>query len=94
MKSRTPYQMHEADLARGGFSVSELNTFIPGWQDELSEVSKLKAELAQAREMIRKLTAPVSDEEAEFLCCEAHDGWKWLQWELDALIAARAKENQ
>lgn len=33
---------------RGGFSVGELDQFIPGWRDELSELHQLRAKLAQA----------------------------------------------
>lgn len=40
---------------RGGFGVEELDGFIPGWRDELSELTALKAELAQARARIKEL---------------------------------------
>lgn len=34
---------------RGGFSVGELDDFIPGWRDKVSEIAKLKAEIAELR---------------------------------------------
>jgi hypothetical protein len=36
---------------RGGFGTKELDTFIPGWRDRVSEITKLRAELAKARAM-------------------------------------------
>lgn len=33
---------------RGGFGTSELDMFIPGWREELSEVEQLRAELTAA----------------------------------------------
>jgi hypothetical protein len=42
---------------RGGFGTSELDMFIPGWRDELSEVNRLKSELAALREENAKLKA-------------------------------------
>ena len=35
---------------RGGFGTGELDMFIPGWRDELSEITRLKAEIATLRE--------------------------------------------
>lgn len=32
---------------RGGFHVNELDEFIPGWRDELSEITRLKARIAE-----------------------------------------------
>lgn len=34
----------EGRNCRGGFSVGELDDFIPGWREELSEIGRLKAE--------------------------------------------------
>lgn len=34
---------------RGGFSTGELDSYIPGWRDELSENSKLKKELGDLK---------------------------------------------
>jgi hypothetical protein len=39
---------------RGGFAVPELDMFIPGWREELSEVEKLKAQL---RDLTNQLAA-------------------------------------
>lgn len=35
---------------RGGFSVGELDEFIPGWREELSEIAELRAENERLRE--------------------------------------------
>ncbi len=37
---------------RGGFSVGELDRFIPGWREELLEISRLRALLARALEAL------------------------------------------
>jgi hypothetical protein len=40
---------------RGGFGVSELDRFIPGWREELSEIGRLKRELTSAQAEVKKL---------------------------------------
>ena len=52
----------EGRNCRGGFGVKELDEFIPGWRDELSEITALKkriAELEAARPA--PATAPADD---------------------------------
>jgi hypothetical protein len=44
----------EGRNCRGGFSTSELDVFIPGWREELSELHRLRAALDKA-------TGPVTD---------------------------------
>jgi len=34
---------------RGGFGVSELDEFVPGWRDRVSEIAKLRAEIERLR---------------------------------------------
>jgi hypothetical protein len=34
---------------RGGFGPSEMDEFLPGWRDEVSEITRLRKELADAR---------------------------------------------
>ena len=46
----------EGRNCRGGFSTSELDVFIPGWREELSELHRLRAALDKA-------TGPVTDGE-------------------------------
>ena len=41
---------------RGGFSTGELDGFIPGWRDKVSEMTKLKAENAELRAEIARLS--------------------------------------
>jgi hypothetical protein len=42
-----------AQLAnRGGFATSELDEFIPGWREELLEVSRLRAEVMRLTEVL------------------------------------------
>ena len=40
---------------RGGFGVCELDEFIPGWREELSELVKLRTDLASARKVIERV---------------------------------------
>lgn len=40
---------------RGGFHVGELDKFIPGWRDELSEIAILKKEIAVLRARIAEI---------------------------------------
>lgn len=42
----------EGRNCRGGFSVGELDGFIPGWRDELSEIARLTSLLGRARHHI------------------------------------------
>lgn len=37
---------------RGGFGPSEMDMFLPGWRDEVSEVARLRADLAAAKMLI------------------------------------------
>lgn len=39
----------EGRYCRGGFSVAELDGFVPGWRDKVSEIGKLRAEVAELR---------------------------------------------
>lgn len=50
----------EGRNCRGGFGVKELDEFIPGWREELSEISKLKAEVARLTTALASPPAPVS----------------------------------
>jgi hypothetical protein len=45
----------EGRNCRGGFSTHELDAFIPGWRDELSEINKLKSECAHLQKENQKL---------------------------------------
>jgi len=48
----------EGRNCRGGFGVGELDDFIPGWRDRVSEIGKLRAEVAR----LSKLVAPVDQQ--------------------------------
>ena len=48
----------EGRNCRGGFSTGELDEFIPGWRDRVSEITKLHAEVAALRQA---LAQPVPD---------------------------------
>jgi hypothetical protein len=39
----------EGRNCRGGFSTGELDMFVPGWREKISEISKLKAQIARLR---------------------------------------------
>ena len=48
---------------RGGFGTGELDEFIPGWRDKVSEIGKLKAEVASLRAALaRQAAAPAEGE--------------------------------
>lgn len=42
----------EGRNCRGGFSTGELDMFIPGWRDELSETTKLKQKIAELESLL------------------------------------------
>jgi cell shape-determining protein MreC len=42
---------------RGGFATSELDDFIPGWRDELDELTQLRAENERLRAENERLRA-------------------------------------
>lgn len=42
----------EGRNCRGGFSVGELDDFIPGWRDKVSEITKLRAEVAALKQRL------------------------------------------
>lgn len=51
---------------RGGFSTGELDGFIPGWRDRVSEITKLKTEIAALRAEKKQATGwgspgPIAD---------------------------------
>jgi hypothetical protein len=55
----------EGRNCRGGFSVGELDVFIPGWRDELSEIAKLKGERDDAFNAGLEAAAVCADNEEE-----------------------------
>lgn len=38
-------------VARGGFGDTELDAFVPGWRDEESDLTRLRATIARVREI-------------------------------------------
>ena len=48
----------EGRNCRGGFSVEELDDFIPGWREELSEIGRLKAEIERLRVALKVIADP------------------------------------
>jgi len=54
----------EGRHCRGGFGTGELDGFIPGWREELSEINKLKKELEELRALYAG-TAPVSQPQTD-----------------------------
>lgn len=58
---------------RGGFGVGELDMFIPGWRDELSEINRLKSEIERLREALAPFAAFAEKAEA-FVEARAKDG--------------------
>jgi len=49
------YQSAERMAERGGFHTNELDVFVPGWRDEVSEITRLQTENARLREEIARL---------------------------------------
>lgn len=45
----------EGSGCRGGFGVGELDDFIPGWRDEVSEITRLNERLEEARKIVGEL---------------------------------------
>jgi hypothetical protein len=45
----------EGRNCRGGFAADELDEFIPGWREELSEIKRLRTILGEARAAIASL---------------------------------------
>ncbi|MGZ3235750.1 MAG: hypothetical protein ACXU8A_00070 [Burkholderiaceae bacterium] len=69
------------DWCRGGFGVTELDMFIPGWRDRVSEIGKLKAEVVRLNALLttpptQALAEPqeLSDEDFPSLPKSSHDG--------------------
>lgn len=56
-KEYSPQQALIEGGCRGGFGVRELDMFIPGWRDELSEMTRLKAALSAHEATIAELRA-------------------------------------
>lgn len=51
---------------RGGFHTSELDQFIPGWRDELSQVAKLTAERDELAKQVEKCADEAADIHGRF----------------------------
>lgn len=47
----------EGRNCRGGFGVGELDMFIPGWRDELSEMTRLKSEVERLRAVLKAIAS-------------------------------------
>jgi hypothetical protein len=75
----------EGRNCRGGFSTSELDVFIPGWREELSELHRLRAALDKA-------TGPVTDEEWP-KTWEGHPRPSITRSAVNAFIAARKEHG-
>lgn len=55
----------EGRNCRGGFSVGELDMFIPGWRDELSEITRLREYIAELEIQASRLRQAYSDDLSE-----------------------------
>jgi hypothetical protein len=58
---------------RGGFGVNELDMFIPGWREELSELHRLRTRLAAAERELKEIKEDVVE--------HVHDGlpFNWTE---------------
>jgi hypothetical protein len=50
----------EGRNCRGGFSVGELDEFVPGWRDRASEIGRLRAEVERLRALTGAQPAPAA----------------------------------
>ncbi|GAA2867023.1 hypothetical protein GGQ99_001347 [Aminobacter niigataensis] len=57
-------QTAERLAERGGFGTQELDIFVPGWRDEVSEITRLQEALAAAEAEVERLL-PIEAEAAE-----------------------------
>ena len=62
------YQSAERIAERAGFSVGELDMFVPGWREEVSEITKLRAEVARLTAILDTVAELRID---KWLDCEA-----------------------
>lgn len=68
---------------RGGFGIGELDGFIPGWRDELSERTRLLARIAALEDALRVVT------EHYVSLANSGDAGFWNPEEEPEIIAAR-----
>jgi hypothetical protein len=73
----------EGKNCRGGFGTSELDDFIPGWRDELTEIGRLKSEIAS-------LTSQLEEARAKFLTLSEFKA-RYMKGRPNAVEEARAK---
>jgi hypothetical protein len=59
---------------RGGFGVGELDMFIPGWRDKVSEIGRLKARIAELEAAAPAQAAPDEVRDAALGVVELRDG--------------------
>lgn len=76
----------EGRNCRGGFSVGELDGFIPGWREELSDITRLTAERDEARADYARRQRDVGDWSLRALEAEARCS------QLEAALMPLAKE--
>lgn len=71
---------------RGGFGTGELDGFIPGWRDELSERTRLLARIAALEDALRDCA---DDLEAELLAKGIYDTLRKMERDMQSVVAAR-----
>ena len=77
----------EGRNCRGGFGAGELDRFIPGWREEVSEITALKAEIAR----LRALPAPATAEgEVAKRCAMLEDALQTIAGGIGRDVAASA----
>lgn len=57
----------EGRNCRGGFGTAELDVFIPGWRERVSEIGKLRSRIAELEDALSARTAPVEGEPLTFV---------------------------
>lgn len=83
------YQSAERIAERAGFSVGELDMFVPGWREEVSEITKLRAEVARLTAILDTVAELRID---KWLDCEARR-LKVFNAELEDEVARLTRER-
>lgn len=93
----------EGRHCRGGFHTQELDDFIPGWRDRVSELGRLKARVAELEAKasppvaMRELVVHVAGEAKQVFagtCSGARDAIEYFQSAMEAALARNADNEE
>lgn len=92
-KKYGPQQALIEGWCRGGFGTSELDEFIPGWRERVSEIGRLKAENAEAKAQCDALAAQLEQHAADTARLDWLDSNLFNRENLDIFGKLDAKYN-